>query len=58
MTCCAARQQTKVKCTFDDDDGHRQHAIEEMLKDPDAATASKDLADSRYSTTTAATRRT
>ena len=43
---CAARQQTKVKCTFDDDDGHRQHAIEEMLKDPDAATASKYLADS------------
>ena len=38
---CAARQQTKVKCTFDDDDGHRQHAIEEMLKDPDAATASR-----------------
>ena len=40
------RDRTKVKCTFDDDDGRRQHAIEEMLKDPDAATASKYLADS------------
>jgi hypothetical protein len=33
---CAARQQTKVQCTFDDDDGRRKDAFEDMMRDPDA----------------------
>ena len=45
--CCAARQQTKVECTFDDDDGAaRAEAFDQLRADVEHAAGSQYLADS------------